>query len=167
MTYLTVPLLVIPESPQITYTEHMKTITICSSANFYKQVIEIQATLEKMGYKVLVPSNALEMKRTGDYDVSHYKTWFEDSKDYHKKAALMHGHFDEVEKADAILVVNNEKHGIKNYIGGNVLMEMALAFHLKKPIFILNEAPQESSYLEEILGMTPVFLHGKAENLSL
>jgi len=144
----------------------MKTITVCSSANFYKQVIDIKKNLEKLGYTVLVPSNALEMERTGDYDVSHYKTWFEDSKDYDKKAALMRGHFDEVERADAILVVNEEKHGVENYIGGNVLMEMALAFHLKKPIFILNDAPKESSFLEEILGMNPTFLHGKAEDLN-
>lgn len=145
----------------------MKTITVCSSANFYRHVIDIKNLLEGLGYQVLVPSNALEMERTGDFDVNHYKTWFEDSKDYHKKAALMLEHFEEVEKADAILVVNNEKHGIKNYVGGNVLMEMALAFHRKKPIFILNGAPEESGFLEEILGMNPVFLHGKVEDLRL
>jgi hypothetical protein len=145
----------------------MKTITICSSANFYRQVIDIQEVLEKRGYKVLVPSNALEMKRTGDFDVSHYKTWFEDAKDYHKKADLMRGHFSEIEKADAILVVNNEKHGIKDYVGGNVLIEMSLAFYLNKPIFVLNELPEESSFIEEIRGMGPVVLHGDITTLSL
>ncbi len=77
----------------------------------------------------------------------------------------MKGHFNEVVKGDAILVINNEKHGINNYIGGNVLMEMALAFHLDKPIYILNELPDESSFLEEIIGMNPTVLHGKYENL--
>lgn len=63
----------------------MKTITICSSANFYKQVISLQQQLQKMGYRVLVPQTAELMNRSGDFDVSHYKTWFGDANDYHKK----------------------------------------------------------------------------------
>jgi hypothetical protein len=142
-----------------------KTITICSSSNFYRQAVEIKAKLEKAGYKVLIPAVAEKMAETGDYDVSHYKTWYADSNDYHKKAKLIHGHFDEVVKGDATLVLNYEKHGIQNYIGGNVLMEMALAFHFNKPTFILNEVPEESAYLEEILALAPTVLHGKLEDL--
>ena len=77
----------------------------------------------------------------------------------------MRGHFEEVEKADAILVLNYEKHGIQNYIGGNVLMEMAIAFWLKKPIFIMNELPENSAFEEEIKGMEPILLHGNADAL--
>lgn len=135
-------------------------ITICSSANFYRQAVELAEQLEAMGYEVIIPSNAREMQRNNDYEVSHYKTWFADAKDYHKKAAFMRGHFDEVAKADAVLVINNEKHGVPNYIGGNVLMEMGLAFYLKKPIFLFNEVPAESPFLEEIKGFMPVELHG-------
>lgn len=140
-------------------------ITICSSANFYKQAGEIKDQLEKLGLNVIIPAMATKMKETGDYDVSHYKTWYADPGDYHKKASLMHGHFDEVAKADAILVLNYEKNGKQNYIGANVLMEMALAFHAKKLIFILNEMPTDSAFEEELLGMMPVVLHGKAEDL--
>jgi len=143
----------------------MPIITICSSANFYRQAIEVRSALEKKDFKVIVPAIAEKMMLAGDYDVSHYKTWFADANDYHKKATLMRRHFEEVEKGDAVLVVNYEKHGVDNYIGGNVLMEMALAFYLKKPIFILNEIPQESAYLEEIIGLGPIVLHGKAEDL--
>jgi hypothetical protein len=145
----------------------MKTITICSSANFYRQAVDTQEQLEKRGYSVLVPVTATKMKESGDFDVSHYKTWFADENDYDKKAALMRAHFDEVVKGDAILVLNYEKRGIQNYIGGNVLMEMAIAFHLKKPIFIMNELPTESAFEEEIKGMLPVVLHGKLEDLKL
>jgi hypothetical protein len=72
----------------------------------------------------------------------------------------MRRHFAEVEKGDAILVLNYEKHGIQNYIGGNVFMEMSLAFWLNKPIFILNEIPDESAFEEETKGMEPIVLHG-------
>lgn len=143
----------------------MPTITICSSANFYRQAVAIQDQLEALGYKILLPATAKRMKESGDFDVSHYKTWFGDKNDYHKKTALMLGHFDEVAKGDAILVLNYEKHGVANYIGGNVLMEMALALYLKKAIFILNEIPEESAFLEEIIGMNPVVLHGDIQAL--
>lgn len=141
----------------------MKTIVVCSSASFYKQAVEVQSELATRGYAVLVPDTAEKMKQSGDYDVSHYKTWFGDVNDYPKKAALMRGHFDKVAAGDAILVLNYEKHGKTNYIGGNVLMEMALAFHLKKPIFVLNDVPEDSPFLEEILGMQPTFLHSDLE----
>jgi hypothetical protein len=144
----------------------MKTVVICSSASFYKQAIDVQTELAARGYKAVVPATAEKMKQSGDFDVSYYKTWFGDANDYPKKAALMSGHFDKVATGDVILVLNYEKHGNPNYIGGNVLMEMALAFHLKKPIFVLNNVPEDSAFLEEILGMQPTFLHGDLDNFS-
>lgn len=144
---------------------HTPLITICSSAAFYKQAIEIQDQLTNLGFSVIVPATATRMKESGDFEVSHYKTWFADANDYHKKSQLMRAHFEEVEKADAILVLNYEKRGIQNYIGGNVLMEMAIAFWLKKPIFILNEMPKESAFEEEIKGMEPILLHGTVSTL--
>ena len=144
----------------------MPTITICSSANFYQQAVEIQEQLQKQGFEAIIPITAERMKKSGDFDVNHYKTWFADANDYHKKAELMRGHFKEIERGDAILVLNFEKNGISNYIGGNVLMEMALAFYMEKPIFILNEIPEESNFVEEIKGFIPVVLHGKIEDFS-
>jgi hypothetical protein len=143
----------------------LPTITICSSASFYRQAVDVQAQLQKLDYRVIIPATAEKMKHSGDFNVQHYKTWFGNKNDYHKKTALMRGHFDEVKKGDAILVLNYEKHDIKNYIGGNALMEMALAFFLHKPIFILNEIPENSNFLEEIIGLNPVLLHGKVEAL--
>lgn len=144
----------------------MKTITICSSANFYRQAVDIQEKLQKEGFTVIVPQTAEKMKQSGDFDVSHYKTWYADEGDYHKKAKLMRDHFDEVAKGDAILVLNYEKHGKQNYIGPNVLMEMSLAFYLKKPIYILNDLPDDTPFEEEIKGMTPVILSGDLSKIN-
>lgn len=144
----------------------MKTITICSSANFYEQVIDIQKQLEVLGYKVLIPSNAKKMQANGDYDVSHYKTWFGNANDYDKKAFLMSEHFSEVANGDIVLVVNHGKHGVPNYIGGNVLMEMAIGFYLDKPIYLLNDIPQDSAFLEEIIGLGSMPLSGDLQKLS-
>jgi len=82
-----------------------------------------------------------------------------------KKAKLMMKHFSKIEKADAILVVNNKKHGVDGYIGANVLMEMGLAFYYSKPIFILNAVSDDNQFAEEIFGMNPVFLNGNLDRL--
>lgn len=138
-------------------------ITICSSSSFYEHVVDLQEQLESMGYQVLVPETATNMKKAGTFQLEGFKPSLGDTE---WKARLMHGHFDKVEQGDICLVVNDDKHGIKNYIGGNVLMEMALAFHRRKPIVILNDLPEESTFLEEIAGMDPVILHGDIKNIT-
>lgn len=145
----------------------MKTITICSSAAFYRHVNEIADQLEAKGYKVLVPHTANKMRESGNYDVSAVKTWIKNKEDLHKKGKLMDEHFKEVEKADAILVVNDEKHGEKGYIGPNVFMEMALAYYLKKPIYILNGVNNDSRIYEEVYGMGNTVLNGDLSKIDL
>ena len=140
-------------------------ITICSSANFYRKAVELQQLLEKAGYRTIIPSTAQKMKASGDYEASHYRTWLTNTDDYHKKTKLMRTHFKEIENGDTILVINEEKHGVANYIGGNVLIEMALAFYLDKPIYILNDIPEQSTFLEEIIAMAPIVLHGSSKVL--
>jgi len=140
-------------------------VTLCSSASFYRQAVGIKEQLETLGIEILIPHIALEMQRTGDYEVDHYKTWFADENDYSKKAELMRKHFDKVAAGDATLILNYEKHGKQNYIGPNVLMEMALAFYLQKPIFILNELPGDSPFEEELKGMSPIIMHGDIQAL--
>jgi hypothetical protein len=143
----------------------VKTITICSSASFYRQAIDIQNQLRSQGFKVKIPIIAEKMKKARDFDVDHYKTWFKNPKDYKIKTKLMRHHFRKVDECDAILVLNYEKRGIPGYIGGNVLMEMALAFLVKKPIYILNPISEDLNIKEEILGLNPKFLNGDLRKL--
>ncbi len=72
----------------------------------------------------------------------------------------MRNHIDKVVQADAILMMNLDKNGIRGYIGGNCLIEMAIAFYFHKPIFILNKIAKSSPFYEEILGVLPIFLNG-------
>ncbi len=139
-------------------------ITICSSSSFYRQANELQDALSALGFEVLVPKMATEMRRANNYERKAYQPWLEDPTAYGVKADLMHGHFDKVAQADAVLILNGEKHGVQNYIGGNVLMEMGLAFHLGIPIYIFYDVPEASGYMEEIRGMLPVVLKGDVKN---
>lgn len=137
-----------------------KIITICSSASFYAQVLEAETALKKAGFSVSVPLTANKMKKSGDFRVETYKTWFKNPDDYKRKTFLTKHHFNKIMKGDAILVLNYEKNGIKGYIGGAVLCEMAIALQFKKKIYVLNPIDQACSYKEEILAMDPIILNG-------
>lgn len=63
--------------------------------------------------------------------------------------------------------MNNEKNGVLGYIGGNVLMEMTIAFHFKKPIFIVNDISEDLPLKEEVYGMQPVFLNGDLSKIKI
>ena len=136
-------------------------IALCSSASFYKELLETEKVLQNMGFEIIVPIAARHMKQRGDFSVENYKTWFKNPEDYKIKSALVHEHFGEISKSDKVLVLNYEKNGLKGYIGGNVLMEMAVAFFLEKPIYILNDVSEKSNLYEEIMAMRPIFLNGK------
>lgn len=142
-------------------------ITICSSANFYQQVVELEPQLEALGFEVIIPVSARKMKAANDFDAAKSRSWLTNPNDYHMKTSFIRNHFNEVAKADAILVLNNEKHGRPGYIGGNVLMEMAIAFHLNIPIFVYNPADPESSFLEEIIGMGSIFIDGDLHKIQI
>jgi len=142
------------------FVRKIKTIAICTSASFYKDCLDTAKELKKLGFKVRIPKTALIMKRRNNFNVDDYKTWFKNKDDYKLKKGLMKLHFKKIIESDAILVLNKEKNGIKGYIGGNTLMEMTIAFHYKKPIFIFNKISEKSNIKEEIYGLTPVFMLG-------
>jgi len=62
--------------------------------------------------------------------------------------------------ADAVLVMNYDKHGIKNYIGGNTLMEIGFAHVLNQKIFLYNPIPDIQYYKSEIEAVKPIIING-------
>jgi hypothetical protein len=65
-----------------------------------------------------------------------------------------------MEDANALLVVNHDKHGIKNYLGGNTLLDMGHAYALNQKIYLLNPIPKMPYYQTEIIAMQPIVLNG-------
>ena len=145
-------------------------ITICGSIAFINEMVEAKEKLEKMGHEVAIPPVAApgpdgHMIPASEY-YNHKKALMSD-KDawiWQNHSQRITDHFQKVEWSDAILVLNHNKNGIEGYVGANTLMEMGLAFYLKKPIFLLNKIPQ-MSYTEEIFGMKPVVIGGKLEKV--
>lgn len=143
------------------------TLAICSSASFYTQVIAASYDIEKLGIRVTLPKTAAKMKADGHENIEAITDWSKAPSGYHGKAMLIREHFKVIEESDAILVMNYEKHGMKNYIGPNVLMEMSVAFYLRKPIYILNRIPENSPLIDEILGLEPIVLGGDISRLQV
>ena len=125
-------------------------ITICGSMAFAKEMLEIKQKLEKQNHVVIVPANT-EKYANGIIDVEN--KWEKIEFD------VICAYFEEIKKTDAILVINKDKNNIKNYIGGNSLIEIAFAHVLNKKVFLLNPVPQ-MDYSDEIEAMKPVILNG-------
>ncbi len=139
-------------------------ITICGSVAFQDEALSSKGKLEKLGHEVKLWPTELKNK-TGqlicakEYYKIRKKAAENEKWVWDRKAEAVLEHFDKVAWSDAILVINYDKNGIKGYIGGNTLMEIGLAFFLKKKIYLLNQIP-ELSYKEEILGAKPIILNG-------
>jgi diphthamide synthase subunit DPH2 len=144
-----------------------KTIVVCTSAAFYKHANEIAEELENRGYKVVVPATALKMKKDNNYNVERIKTWFDKPEEVYIKQGRAKKHFEEVEKGDAVLVVNDDKPGKPTYIGPNTMMEWGLAYYLNKPVFLLNSLSKDHNAYEEALGMTTTILDGNLSKIKL
>lgn len=142
-------------------------ITLCGSIAFYDEMKDIKKELEDLGHDVDLPPSEVPDKNGILIPVKKYyeirkTTEKNDGWVWELKEKAMRDHFNKVAWADVILVANYDKNNINNYIGANTLLEMGLAFHLKKKIFLLNPIP-EISYKEEILGMKPIVIN---KNLS-
>ncbi len=142
-----------------------KTICFCASANFYEHLNQLADAAEQMGYTPVVPEMAGQMKADGDYNAESRRTWLTDPTQFDYKKRLMDAHFEKIKTSDMVLVVNDEKKGISGYVGTNVLMEMAIAYFLGKPIYLVNDVGSDHPAYEEIVGMGVVMLHGDVSNL--
>lgn len=134
-------------------------ITICKSMRFAKEMLQAKILLEQKRHKVFVGPL-----------VKHYvsgRLLYKKGREG-AKLKIVHNlikvHFKKIEKSDAVLVLNYTKGKVKNYIGGNTLMEVGFAFYLGKKIYFLNPIPRQS-YREELIAMKPIILHGNLERI--
>lgn len=127
---------------------------------FHQEMREVKSRLEGMGYTVLVPKSIDFM------DTQGYVHPQDDEERITAKIEhdFIREHFKKIEASDAILVLNYDKKGIPNYIGGNTFLEIGLAFWLGKKIYLLNPIP-EMDYKTEMHAMQPVVLHGNLTDI--
>lgn len=130
----------------------MKKIIICGSISSAEEILKTKIALEKREFEVEIPEG-----------VKHFNEWEGNDAKVSEKAErkikhdLIRGYYEKMKGYDAVLIVNPEKKGVKGYIGGNTLIEMAFAHILKKPLYVLYQLP-EMPYTSEILAMQPIVL---------
>jgi len=128
-------------------------IFICCSKHFYAQIPPIKEALEKQGHRITppnsydVPFKEEEMKKLG---LEEHVRW---------KAGMIRLQEEKVRANDAILVLNFEKNGQKNYVGGATFLEIFRAFDYGKKIFLYNSIP-DSIFKDELTGMNPTIIYG-------
>jgi hypothetical protein len=135
----------------------MRIFIVCSKA-FYDHVPVIQKQLEKMGHHITLPNSIenpdkeAQMRSLGSQE---HALW--------KRARFVETAA-KVASVDAVLVLNFEKNGQPNYIGGATFLEVYDAFVLGKKIYFYNPLPQGMLF-DELNAMGPIMLENDLSRL--
>jgi len=124
----------------------MKRIVLCGSRKFKNQILILGEELKNKGYEIVVPKEFLvEMDK--------------------REHSMLH--FSEIanERTDAVLIVNEDKEEIKNYIGPNSFAEIAMAFYFGKKVYLKNDI--YIPYQDELLGWGVIPLKGEINKIEI
>ena len=128
--------------------------------HFAKEMLKSKGELESLGAQVYVPIDTEECVENPELNMSleHCESFEVD---------LDKDHYNKISDSEAIVVLNYPKNGVENYIGGATLMEIGVARHMDKKIFLLNEIPKKSDlrYALEIELAKPIILDGELKNI--
>lgn len=78
------------------------------------------------------------------------------------KRMMLRKEEENIKPQDAIVVLNFEKKGIPNYVGGATFLEVYKAFELGKKIFFYNPLPK-CSFTDELIAIDPIIINGNLE----
>jgi len=135
-------------------------ITLCGSIKNADKLVEIYHELEKLGHQPMMHE---KMFAIGSGELNEVPDGVEHA-DVKRKNNYIKWWHNLIVSGDAILVCNFDKNGIKNYIGGNTLMEIGFAHVNDKKIFLLNPIP-DLPYADEIKAMADVVIEGDLQKI--
>jgi hypothetical protein len=129
-------------------------IGIIGSMQYTEKMLETRDALIALGHEAFVTNLASPFIGKTDEEKEVIKIDQKNNQDAIREFwRLMQG-------GDAVLVLNLDKNGIKNYIGGNTLMEIGFAHVLDQKIFLYNPIPEIPYYKTEIEAVKPVIIYG-------
>ncbi len=129
-------------------------IGIIGSMQYTEKMIEARDILIRLGHDAFVTSLAAPFVGKSDEEKEKIKIHQKNNQDAIREFwRLMQG-------ADAVLAMNFDKHGVKNYIGGNTLIEIGFAHVLNQKVFLLNPIPEIVYYKSEIEAIKPTIING-------
>jgi hypothetical protein len=130
-------------------------ITICGSMQFHREMVDARRMLESLGHQVYIPKGIdkeipIEARKDlTDEEIINAKIEYDFIRD----------HFKLIAQSEAILILNFNKKGVENYIGGNTFLEMGYAYGNNKKIFLWNPVPK-MDYATEMHAMQPIVIDG-------
>ena len=134
-------------------------ITIIGSSAFREKKVQLTDELRNLGHESVIHPHYIQTVKEGRTDILE-----KIDKGEHAQLKIdndyIRWYYDAIVGSDAVLVVNLEKQGKKNYIGGNAFLEIGFAYVNDKKIFILNDIPQDSDFIDELVAMQPMVLKG-------
>ncbi|KKP82103.1 MAG: hypothetical protein UR83_C0058G0016, partial [Candidatus Moranbacteria bacterium GW2011_GWF2_35_54] len=110
-------------------------ITILGSSAFREEKVRLYDELNKMGHEPIIHPHYIESVKEGKTEIMDRITKGEHAQLKIENDYIM-WYYNAIVSGDAVLVVNIEKNGQKNYIGGNVFLEIGFAYVNKKKIFM-------------------------------
>ncbi len=129
-------------------------IGIIGSMQFTEKMLEVRDSLIELGHEAFVTDLHKAFIGKTDEDKEKIKL----HQKYHMDA--IREFWRAMQGADAVLVLNFDKNGVKNYIGGNTLMEIGFAHVLNQKIFLWSPIPDIPYYKTEIEAVKPVVING-------
>ena len=94
----------------------MKRVVLCGSKRFKDEVLRLGEELKNRVYEAVVPREFIVDMSKKDASMLHFKEISDD-------------------RTDAVLVVNETKGDLENYIGANSFAEVAMGFFKRKKSF--------------------------------
>jgi len=134
-------------------------IGIIGSMQFTEKMMEYRDKLIEMGHDAFLADLYVNLVGKSDEEKEKTKLYQKNNKD------AIRVFWRAMQGADAILVLNFDKNEVKNYIGGNTLMEIGFAYVLNQKIFLLNPVPDIPFYKTEIEAMKPIILNGNLSKI--
>src|SRR3989338_2860728 len=125
---------------------------IIGSMQFTEKMVEVRDKLCQMGHGAFVTTLAAPFIGKNDEEKERIKLHQKNNCD------AIREFWNLMKNGDAVVVVNIDKHEVKNYIGGNTFLEMGFAYVLNQKIFLLNPIPDMPYYKTEITAMKPVII---------
>ena len=142
-------------------------IVICSSIDFTKKIYEVYKILSLKNHKVHIPKTTQRIINN-EFTLEDFKKEKKNNGDL-KFRKLNNGpikkYFNIIKNSDAILVINENKNNIKNYIGANTFLEIAFAHILNKKIYLLNPIPNQN-LSDELKEMDITILNGDLNKIN-
>jgi predicted DNA-binding WGR domain protein len=126
---------------------------------FAEKMVQVKRQLEEIGHTVFISQFAEGYLGKAEKEKEQLAVQDKNEHDAIRKF------WEVIKQSDAILVLNYDRKGIKNYIGGNTLMEIGFAHVLNKKIFLMNPIPDIEYYRSEIAAVSPVILEQDLNNI--